>query len=90
MITAAMLLAAIALASGPQDYPARIGMTNTTLHDLARELMDSGSYVLEICSDLYDTSSTDPFRVLYYDVTDDDAKVIGFFLATATRRTVAV
>lgn len=87
MAAVSTLLAVIAAATGPTDYPVRIGMTASTLEALARTRLGSGVNELHsICSDLYG-SATGGLSYRNKMFGDDDTKIIGFFLGRNTMRT---
>lgn len=92
--TSSALLASIAAATGEDDYAARIGLDARRLRELAatrfRE-MPSGRRLRRVCAGLHSLSSK---RAVVVDgsmhpesaFNDDDAKVIGHFLAKASAR----
>lgn len=84
--TTATLLALVATAIGPADYPARIGLTAATLESIASERMQQGSPLHEICAALHDSSSSAEVLGRGQNFTFQDARVIGFFLARSTKR----
>lgn len=83
----AALLSAIAAATGAAGYPARIRTTAAALRNLAAARLGAGGNALHrLCSELRDPAATGNIDADSESFTDDDAKVIGFFLARNTSR----
>lgn len=82
----ATLLSVILAATSLDGYPVRIGMTAQTLHDLASTRLTPGNHLHVACANLYD-NTTDPLEAGAKRFTDDDAKVLGFFMGGRTTQT---
>lgn len=81
MIPVSALLAAILAATAPTDYPARIGMSAQSLHDIGVERLGDGNNVLHfVSSALFEDAREGVVNASARALTDDDAIVIGFFL----------
>ena len=77
------LAARILRANGVGEFPARIGTTAPALADLARARMVANPNLFVLCQSL-DASTDDRHSAKAAAFTNDDAKIIGFFLANNT------
>lgn len=78
----ASLVALIAAASGPTDFPARIGMNASTLAELATHRFDAGgtgAQLAELCGRLVNRTVEDAYFE-HPDFSADDARVLAFCL----------
>ena len=78
------LLDDISSATGPEDYPARIGKTAEELRNLTQSRFAANSDTLELCQRLYSNTDGTSCSFNGRGYTDDDALVIGFFLGPNT------
>lgn len=81
------LLAALADATGPDDFPACMRMAADTLCDLARTRFSNSPALVQICTALHDSHAAEAVRGVRQNFTDEDATIIAFFLARNTTRT---
>jgi len=85
MATAKDLAARIvAAANGDKQFPARIGTSATALASLARVRFRTSPTLFLLCQSLDASLEEVRGRRIYTGLTDDDAKIIGFFLANST------
>lgn len=96
-LTADALLAAIAAADGPRDFPARIGMTAAALREQAATRLataGSGATVLATCRALLNGEVASSSAAAAADggvaatgklLTEEDARIIAFCLARSDR-----
>lgn len=76
----AVLLSAIIAASGPTDYPARIGMSEQALHEIANTRLTANPGLETVCTLLNDNVEGGTLGANLQGFTADDARVIGFFV----------
>lgn len=81
------LLAAIAAADGPQDFPARVGTSAAALRDLAVARLAANDTLRDICEVLRDPDATDSVFGRGKLLTDDDVTVISLFLERNAKQT---
>lgn len=80
------LLAAIANATGPTDYPARLNMTASELEAKARVRFNVSTDLVLICQDLQDNFNTGTFNGSSKLYNHEDGLIIGFFLGRNSKR----
>lgn len=85
-VQAPTLLACVADASGPEHYPARLGMDSAALHGIAAARMGPGGnrHLRRVCAELFVSGASGVVWADSRTFTDDDAAVIGFFLSSST------
>lgn len=84
MATAALLAGLIAVATGPGQFPARIGRTAVSLSDQASARFAASTVLLELCLAVNGSTETANSGGASQGFIDEDAEVVAFFLARNT------
>lgn len=82
------LLAAIAAAVGPRDFPARIGTSATALRDLAAARLRARVFLRVVCDALRVPDAADDVDGNLKSFDANDARIIAYFLERSARRKV--
>lgn len=84
MATAAVLVAAILAAAGPQDFPVAINTTAAALGAQAKERFTANPHLLDLCGQLYQNENDRQVHSYSHNLVDADLEVLAFFLARDT------
>lgn len=80
------LLAAIAAANGPRDFPFRIDTTATALRDLAANRIAANGNLRAVCDALRDPEAVADVTASEESFAAEDAQIIAFFVEKCTTR----